>query len=146
MIPNENTFCEIDPNAVDEWGIPVLRFHFQFGDNEIKMARDMQETFRGIVDAVGGTYLTETKTTGEFPHGLQAGGEVIHEVGTVRMGSDPKTSALNGFCQAHEVKNLFVTDGACFVTNPDKNPTLSILALSWRASEYLLEEARKGNI
>ena len=106
----------------------------------------MQETFRGIIEAVGGTYLTETKTTGEFPYGLQTGGEVIHEVGTVRMGSDPKTSALNSFCQAHDVKNLFVTDGACFVTNPDKNPTLSILALSWRASDYLLEEARKGNI
>jgi len=146
MIPNENTYCEIDPNTVDEWGIPVLRFHFQFGENEIKMARDMQETFRAIVEAVGGTYLTETKTTGEFPYGLQAGGEVIHEVGTVRMGRDPKTSALNPFCQAHDVKNLFVTDGACFVTIPDKNPTLSILALSWRASEYLLDEARKGNI
>jgi choline dehydrogenase-like flavoprotein len=62
------------------------------------------------------------------------------------MGSDPKTSALNPFCQAHDVKNLFVTDGACFVTIPDKNPTLSILALSWRGSEYLLDEARKGNI
>ena len=67
MIPNENTYCEIDPNVVDEWGIPVLRFHFQWGDNEIKMARDMQETFRAIVEAVGGTYLTETKPTGNFP-------------------------------------------------------------------------------
>ena len=70
MIPNENSYCEIDPNVVDEWGIPVLRFHFQWGENEIKMARDMQETFRAIVEAVGGTYLTETKTTGEFPYGL----------------------------------------------------------------------------
>ena len=146
MIPNENSYCEIDPNVVDEWGIPVLRFHFQWGENEIKMARDMQETFRAIVEAVGGTYLTETETTGEFPYGLPTGGEVIHETGTVRMGKDPKTSALNQFCQAHDVKNLFVTDGACFVTNPDKNPTLSILAFSWRASEYLLDEARKGNI
>jgi choline dehydrogenase-like flavoprotein len=146
MIPNENSYCEIDPNVVDEWGIPVLRFHFAWGDNEIKMARDMQETFRAIVEAVGGTYQTEIKTTGEFPYGLLPGGHVIHEVGTVRMGKDPRTSALNSFCQAHEVKNLFVTDGACFVTNPDKNPTLSILAFSWRASEYLLDEARKGNI
>jgi choline dehydrogenase-like flavoprotein len=146
MIPNKDTYCEIDPNTVDEWGIPVLRFHFQMGENDITMARDMQQTFRSIVEAVGGTYLTETKATGKFPHGLQTGGEVIHEVGTVRMGNDPKTSALNSFCQAHEVKNLFVTDGGCFVTNPDKNPTLSILALSWRASEYLLDEARKGNV
>ena len=64
----------------------------------------------------------------------------------VRMGSDSRTSALNGFCQAHDVKNLFVTDGACFATNSDKNPTLTITALSWRASEYLLEQARKGNL
>ena len=146
MIPNENTYCDIDPEVVDEWGIPVLRFHFQWGENEIKMARDMQETFRAIVEAVGGTYLTETRATGEFPYGLPAGGGIIHEVGTVRMGKDSRTSSLNQFCQAHDVKNLFVTDGACFVSNPDKNPTLSILALSWRASEYLLEEAKKGNI
>jgi choline dehydrogenase-like flavoprotein len=105
----------------------------------------MQETFRGIIEAVGGTYHPEA-TNGHFPNGLLPGGHVIHEVGTVRMGNDPKTSALNQFCQAHEVKNLFVTDGACFVTNPDKNPTLSILAFSWRASEYLLDEARKGNV
>jgi choline dehydrogenase-like flavoprotein len=146
MIPNKNSYCDIDPNVVDEWGIPVLRFHFQWGENEIKMAHDMQETFRAIVEAVGGTYLTKTESTGEFPYGLPPGGTIIHETGTVRMGNDPKTSALNSYCQAHEVKNLFVTDGACFVTNPDKNPTLSILALSWRASEYLLEEARKGSI
>jgi choline dehydrogenase-like flavoprotein len=146
MIPNENTYCDLDPNVVDEWGIPVLRFHFQWGENEIKMARDMQETFRAIVEAVGGTYQAGAKTAGKFPYGLSTGGEIIHETGTVRMGKDPKTSALNSFCQAHDVKNLFVTDGACFVTNPDKNPTLSILAFSWRASEYLLDEARKGNI
>ena len=146
MIPNPDSFCEIDPDVVDEWGIPVLRFHFRWGENEVKMARDMQQTFRAIVEAVGGTYLTKTESAGEFPYGLPFGGEIIHETGTVRMGNDPRTSALNGFCQAHDVKNLFVTDGACFVTNPDKNPTLSILALSWRASEYLLDEARKGNI
>jgi choline dehydrogenase-like flavoprotein len=146
MIPNENTYCDIDPAIVDEWGIPVLRFHFQWGDNEIRMAHDMQQTFRAIVEAAGGTYLTEAPSTGEFPYGIAVGGEIIHETGTVRMGKDPKTSALNQFCQAHDVKNLFVTDGACFVTNPDKNPTLSILALSWRASEYLLAEAKKGNV
>jgi len=146
MIPNEDTYCEIDPDVVDEWGIPVLRFHFKWGPNEIKMARDMQETFRSIVEAVGGTYLTTTETSGEYPYGLTKGGEVIHEVGTARMGNDPKTSALNGFCQAHDVKNLFVTDGAAFVTNPDKNPTLTILAVSWRASEYLLDQARRGNL
>ena len=78
--------------------------------------------------------------------GFLYSGGVAHEVGTVRMGSDPKTSALNGYCQAHDVKNLFVTDGASFVTNPDKNPTPTILALSWRASDYLLDQAKKLNL
>jgi choline dehydrogenase-like flavoprotein len=146
MIPNADTYCEIDPHLVDQWGIPVLRFHFKFGDSEIKMAKDMQETFRAMVEAAGGTYTTKTKPDGDNPYGIADGGVIIHEVGTVRMGANPKTSALNGFCQAHDVKNLFVTDGACFVTNSDKNPTLTIIALSWRASEYLLDEARKGNL
>jgi choline dehydrogenase-like flavoprotein len=146
MIPNPDTYCEIDPNVVDQWGIPVLRFHFKWSDNEIKMAKDMQETFRSIVEEVGGTYVTHTSPDGDHPYGIQDGGEIIHEVGTVRLGTNPRTSALNRYCQAHDVKNLFVTDGACLVTNPDKNPTLTILALSWRASEYLLDEAKKGNL
>jgi choline dehydrogenase-like flavoprotein len=146
MIPNDRTYCEIDPDVVDEWGIPVLRFHFQWSDNEIRMARDMQETFRMIVEAAGGTYITETEPVGPNANGIADGGVIIHELGTVRMGSSPKTSALNKFCQAHEAKNLFVTDAACFVTNPDKNPTLTIMALSWRASEYLLEQAKKGEL
>ncbi len=146
MIPNQDTYCEIDPDVVDEWGIPALRFHFKWSDNEIKMAKDMGETFKAIIEAAGGTNVTRREPSGDRPYGISVGGEIIHEVGTVRMGASPKTSALNGFCQAHDVKNLFVTDGACFVSNPDKNPTLTILAISWRASEYLLEEARKGNL
>jgi choline dehydrogenase-like flavoprotein len=78
--------------------------------------------------------------------GISIGGEIIHELGTVRMGKDPRTSALNGYSQAHEVKNLFVADAAPFVSNPDKNPTLTIVALAWRTSEYLAEELRKGNV
>ena len=146
MIPNPDSYCDIDPDVVDQWGIPVLRFHFKWRDSEIKMAKDMQETFRSLVETAGGTYLTKTCPDGDNPWGIADGGVIIHEVGTVRMGSDAKTSALNGFCQAHDVKNLFVTDGASLVTNPDKNPTLSIMALAWRASDYLLEEAKKGNL
>jgi len=146
MIANEHTYCEIDPNTVDEWGIPVLRFHFQWSDNEIKMAKDMQETFREIVEAAGGTYYDRTSPDGPNPYGIQDGGVIIHELGVVRMGNNPKTSALNGYCQTHDVKNLFVTDAASFVSNPDKNPTLTIMALSWRASEYLLDQAKKGNL
>jgi choline dehydrogenase-like flavoprotein len=146
MIPNEKTFCELDPNAVDEWGIPVLRFHWQAGENEIKMVKDMQETFRAIVEAGGGTYLTEAGADDPSPYGIYDGGAAIHESGTVRMGNDPKTAVLNKYCQAHDVKNLFVMDAAAFVTSPDKNPTLTILALSWRASEYLLEQAKSGSL
>jgi choline dehydrogenase-like flavoprotein len=110
------------------------------------MARDMQETFRAIVAELGGTYMTKAENQDEHPYGITYGGVIIHELGTIRMGTSPKTAALNGYCQAHDVKNLFVTDAACFVTNPDKNPTLTIMALSWRASDYLLDEAKKGNL
>ncbi len=146
MIPNEHCYCDIDPEIVDEWGIPVLRFHWQWGENEIRMAKDMQETFRAIVEELGGTYLTKATAEGEHPYGLTYGGVIIHELGTVRMGTNSKMSALNGYCQAHDVKNLFVTDAGCFVSNPDKNPTLTIMALSWRASDYLLRQAKKGNL
>ncbi|HEV2115140.1 MAG TPA: GMC family oxidoreductase [Terriglobales bacterium] len=142
MIPNPDCFCEIDPNQVDEWGIPVLRFHWKWSDNELAMAQDMQNTFRQIVEAAGGTYVESRLPESH----ISSGGEIIHELGVVRMGSDPRKSALNGYCQAHEVKNLFVTDAASFVSNADKNPTLTIMALCWRASEYLLSEAKKGNI
>jgi len=138
MIPNEQSFCEIDPNKVDQYGIPVLRFHFQWGENETGMAKDMQESMRAIVEAAGGIYLADQA----YP--ISAGGECFHELGTVRMGRDPKTSVLNSFCQAHEVKNLFVTDGGSFVSPSGKLPTLTIMALSWRASEYLAEQARQG--
>ena len=146
MIPNPDTYCEIDPDVVDRWGIPALRFHFKWSDYELRQAQDMQQTFREIVEAAGGVYQTKTAIDGPYPFGIEAGGKIIHEVGTARMGADPKTSVLNGFCQAHDVKNLFVTDGASLVTNPDKNPTLTIMALSWRASEQLLDQASKGNL
>src|SRR5262249_6326244 len=140
------TYCEIDPDVVDQWGIPVLRFHFKRSDHELRQARDMQETFRAIVEAAGGEHLTRTAIDAAYPFAIHDGGVSIHEVGTLKMVADPKTSVLNCFCQANDVKNLFVTDGAPLVANPDKNPTLTILALSWRASEYLLDEARKGNL
>jgi choline dehydrogenase-like flavoprotein len=145
MIPNEKSYCEIDPNVVDQWGIPVLRFHWQWGENEIKMAEDMQETFRNIIEAGGGIVQGVSKR-GVPPVDISDGGSIIHELGTVRMGNNPNTSALNRNCQAHEVKNVFVADAAPFVTNPDKNPTLSIMALSWRTSEYLLDQAKKGEL
>jgi choline dehydrogenase-like flavoprotein len=146
MIPNPDSYCELDPSTVDQWGIPVLRFHWKWSENEILMAKDMQETFRAITEAAGGTYLTRTSADGSKPYGIEDGGVIIHEIGTARMGSNPRTSVLNSNCQAHDVKNLFVTDGAPFVTNADKNPTLTIMALSWRASEYLIAQAKSGSL
>ncbi|HTQ98076.1 MAG TPA: GMC family oxidoreductase [Candidatus Acidoferrum sp.] len=146
MVINPDTYCEIDPNVVDQFGIPVLRFHFKWNDSELKQAKDMQETFKAIVETAGGQYLTRTDSEGVYPYGIHAGGKIIHEVGTARMGADPRTSVLNSYCQTHDVKNVFVTDGAPLVSNPDKNPTLTIMALSWRASEYLLDQAKKGSL
>jgi len=153
MIANDKCFCEPDPEVKDKWGIPVLRFHWEWGENDKKMAVDMQETFHSIIEAAGGTVISGTRRHPMPKDGtlkpsvrISEGGAIIHELGTVRMGNDPKTSALNSNCQAHDVKNLFVADAAPFVTNPDKNPTLSIMALSWRTSEYLLDQAKKGEL
>ncbi|MGO9256791.1 MAG: GMC oxidoreductase [Bryobacteraceae bacterium] len=143
MIPNRQSYCEIDPQRTDAWGIPVLRFHFGWSDAEINQVRHMQNTFASIIDTMGGTPLEPKQDPRQA---ISVGGFIIHEAGAVRMGQDPKTSALNQYCQAHEVKNLFVCDAAPFVSQPDKNVTLSIVAFAWRASEYLAEEMRKGNV
>jgi choline dehydrogenase-like flavoprotein len=105
----------------------------------------MHDTFTNIIETMGGKVLGLRNPERESS-GISIGGTIIHELGVVRMGNDPKTSALNKYCQAHDVKNLFVADAASFVSNPDKNPTLTINALAWRMSEYLAEEMRKGNV
>jgi choline dehydrogenase-like flavoprotein len=145
MIPNNHSYCEIDPKVVDQWGIPVLRFHFKWTDYEWKQARHMEQTFAAIIETMGGT-VNRLSTAQRQRDGISVPGMIIHEVGTVRMGTDPKTSAVNGFCQSHEAKNLFVCDAGPFVSNPDKNPTLTINALAWRTSDYIAEEMKKGNV
>jgi len=145
MIPNENSFCEIDPTVVDRWGIPVLRFHWQWSDHELKQVKHMQQTFRSIIHEMGGTPMTPMPTEASG-YGIEAGGRIIHEVGCVRMGNDPKTSALNSNCQAHDCRNLFVTDGGPFVSNPDKNVTWTILALAMRTSGYIADQRKAGRI
>jgi choline dehydrogenase-like flavoprotein len=143
QIPNEDCYCEIDPDVVDQWGIPVLRFHWKWTDYEHKQVKHMQETFRAIIAEMGGTPFSPMPSA-ERGYGISNGGEIIHELGTVRMGKDPSTSALNPHCQAHDVKNLFVVDGGPFVSQADKNPTWTILALSWRASDYIAEQRKAG--
>jgi choline dehydrogenase-like flavoprotein len=145
MVPNENCFCEIDPRVVDRWGIPVLRFHWQWSDYEYKQSKHMQETFRAIIQEMGGTPMSPMPTA-DTGYGLAAGGRIIHEIGCTRMGNDPSSSVLNANCQAHDVKNVFVADGGPFVSNADKNCTWSILALSMRTSEFIADERRKGSL
>ena len=150
MIPNEHSYCEIDPDAKDKWGIPVLRFHWRWSDHEINQVRHMRESFRAILESLGGTIAAgrggAASQSAGAPPVMGAGGGIIHEVGCVRMGDDPRASVLNRFCQAHDVRNLFVADGGPFVSHADKNPTHTIIALAWRTAEYLAEQMRKGDV
>jgi choline dehydrogenase-like flavoprotein len=139
MIPNEHSYAELDPEVKDRFGIPVLRFHWQWSDYEINQVRHMQQTFRSLVEQMGGTVFSPMPTR-ENGFGIATGGRIIHELGGARMGDDPSTSVLNGWCQAHDVANLFAVDGAPFVSQADKNPTWTIMALAWRASDYIMRE------
>ncbi|MFS2187635.1 GMC family oxidoreductase [Mucilaginibacter rubeus] len=144
-IARYDNYCEIDPNVVDKYGIPVLRFHYKWAPDEIKQAKHMQETFQEIMHNMGGAIYGPPQGP-ETNYGLEAPGKIIHEVGTIRMGNDPKKSALNKWCQAHDCKNLFVVDAAPFVQQGDKNATWTILALSMRTAEYIIQERKKLNV
>ena len=144
-IAREDNYCEIDDNVVDKYGIPVLKFHYKWSPDEVKQAKHMQETFQSIMHEMG-AIVTSHIPGAESSYGLETPGNIIHEVGTVRMGDDPKKSALNKWCQAHDCKNLFVVDAAPFVQQGDKNATWTILALSMRTSEYILEQRKKLNL
>jgi hypothetical protein len=138
MIPNENSYCELDPEVVDRYGIPVLRFHWQFADHEYNQVRHMHETFRGIIDEMGGEVWSPMPSR-ERGYGIATGGTIIHELGGTRMGDDPSNSVVDGYCRAHDVPNLFVADGGPFVSQADKNPTWTILALSMRTADRIVE-------
>lgn len=144
-VPLESNYCAIDPERVDKYGIPVLRFHYKWSDYEIQQARHMQDTFEELIHEMGGVPLGN-KPGPDTNYGLEAPGKIIHEVGTVRMGKDPDRSALNSWQQAHDVKNLFVVDGAPFVSQGDKNVTWTILAASMRTSNYILEQVKAGKL
>jgi choline dehydrogenase-like flavoprotein len=129
----------IDKNVVDAWNIPALRIDTKYTDNEFNMARDAVDTSIALAEAAGFEVLT--KNYDPNPPGYS-----IHELGTCRMGDDPKTSVLNKWCQSHDAKNLFVVDGSSFVSSGWQNPTMTILALAMRSSEYLAEQMRQGNV
>jgi choline dehydrogenase-like flavoprotein len=140
MLSRFENHVEIGPEGVvDAWGVPVLRIHIQHSDNEREMAKDAAETSEEILRAAG----AEVVSTGGR---MTAPGRIIHELCTARMGDDPKKSVLNRFNQCWDAKNVFVTDGAAFVSSANQNPTLTILALTMRACDYMVEEYRKGNL
>ena len=145
MIPNADSYCEIDPTVVDKWGIPVLRFHYKWSDYELNQVKHMQETFRAIIQEMGGTSTSPMPSKDEG-YGIAAGGRIIHEVGVTRMGKDPSTSVLNKNCQAHDVKNVFVADGGPLPSQADKNCTWTILALSMRTAEFIADARKAGTV
>lgn len=144
-VPQRENRCEIDNDVVDEWGIPVLKFNYKWTEHEVKQAKHMQDTFEQVLEATGGILLGD-KPGADRDYGLTAPGEIIHEVGTTRMGNDKRESVTNKFNQLHDAENVFVMDAGPFVSQADKNPTWTILALAWRASDYLVEQVKQRKI
>lgn len=143
MIPNEFCFADLDPQVKDKWGIPVLRWHWKWTEQELNLAAHAMKTYTALIEAMGGTVRGLPSSVREA---IASPGKVIHEVGGALMGAQPKKSVCNGWSQTWEVKNLFLSDAAPFASNSDKNPTLTIMALAWRTGDYIVEQARKGNL
>ena len=144
MIPNEDSYCDIDPKAKDRWGIPVLRFHWKWSEHETRQAAHMQRTFGEIIEAMGGRMKDPVIADGA--KAIAPGGSIIHEVGGAIMGDDARRSVTNRWGQTWDVPNLFITDGAVFASNADKNPTLTIMALAWRTADHILDRMTRKEL
>ena len=140
VLPYADNRVTVDESRTDRYGVPLMKIDYRIRENERKMVEHMNDFVEELVRTAGGELLDYRR--GE----TDKMGAAIHEHGTCRMGADPKRSALNAFNQMHEVKNVFVVDGSSFTTASEKNPTLTILALSWRATDYLAEELKKGSL
>jgi len=138
-LANFDNFCAIDPDLKDAWGIPALRISMAHGKNEAALMRDAGVTAAEMLEAAGATNIHVTT-------GVEMPGMAIHEVGTARMGNDAKKSVLNAFCQSHDVSNLLVTDGSCFVSSACQNPTLTMMAITVRACDHLVERFRRREV
>jgi len=143
MVPNQNCYMDIDPNAKDKWGIPVPRFHWAWGEQELNQVAHGLKVGRQIIETVGGSVLEPDRTPDEA---ILDGGQIIHEVGTTRMGSSRRSSVTNGYGQSWDHSNLFVMDGGVFASNPHKNCTLTIMALAQRNASWLADEMRRGSL
>ena len=131
--------ARLDPNVVDRWGVATLNIHMTWRENEIAIRNDMAISAAEILEAVGARDVSPfiEKTDPGF---------TIHEMGTARMGRDPKTSVLNGFNQSHDIRNLFITDGACMTSSSCVNPSLTYMALTARACDYAVREMDLGRM
>jgi choline dehydrogenase-like flavoprotein len=139
-LANPDTYMEIDPSGEkDLYGIPIVRIHAKTGDNEKKMFKDMQVQVRMLLEACKAEDITITQEM--WPPGWSE-----HEVGTCRMGKNPKTSVTNAFGQTHDIKNLFVADGGLFTQSSEKSPTVTIMALTLREADYLADEFKRGHL
>ncbi len=138
-LPRADNYCELHPTLKDKWGVPALNIHCTFGPNERALLEDMQVTAAEILEAAG------AKDIRTFNDELEPG-LCIHEMGTARMGRDAKTSVLNGWNQAHDVPNVFVTDGACMSSSANQNPSITYMALTARACDYAATQLKNGAI
>lgn len=143
MIPNADSFCELDPDLKDKNGLPVLRFHWKWSKHEIRQIAHGIKTAKEMIGRLGGTVLTPDRTPEEA---IEDGGVIIHELGTTRMGDKADNSVTDGFGKTWDVNNLVIVDGSVFTSNAHKNPTLTIMALAWRSTEHLVERLKKGEV
>lgn len=141
MIPNKDTFCEIDPTTKDRFGIPVLRFAFRWSQHELNQVAHGQRSAHAVFKRMNATILDAELPPEQL---ISTGGEIIHELGTARMGPDARSSVVNSYGQTWDVGNLVLMDGSIFASGAHKNPTLTILALALRASERLTAQFKSG--
>ena len=143
MIPNADSYCELDPAVKDKFGLPVLRFHWRWSQHEIRQIAHGIKTARAIAERLGGTVLTP-----EMPpeDAIAVGGWIIHELGTARMGAKASDSVTDDFGRTWDVDNLVITDGSVFPAAAHKNPTLTLMALAWRSMDRLADRLRKGEV
>jgi len=134
-----DNYVAIDPNLKDAWGIPALHIHMTHGDNEAALMEDSAVAAAEMLEAAGAKDI-RVRSSVEKP------GMAIHEMGTARMGNDPKKFVLNSFNQTHDVKNLFVMDGASFVSTACQNPTLSFMAITVRACDHLIDRFKRNDV
>lgn len=138
-LPDFNNHVRLSPTEKDKWGIPQLLTSHRWGDNETRMTHDMVKEGEAMMRAAGAIKVSST-------YGLRPCGESNHEMGGARMGHDPREAVLNGFNQAHDIPNLFITDGACMTSSPAQNPSLTYMALTARAADYAMTQFKQGAI